>query len=276
MSTGDGSARHRLHVATVTIAHGRHRHLERQQEGLLVGDRVPDTRVVVAMADPVIADLVDPRTVVVEHDADPARLPLAAARNLGLDRAFRAGADVAVVLDVDVVPGRSLVGGYVDAHGHDADRVWSGPVTYLPPGVEDHRPEALERHDAPHPARPAPAPGTLLPATDPALFWSLSFSVGRETWSRGVRFDERFTGYGGEDTDFAFRLERAGVGLGWAGSARGFHQWHPTQDPPVQHLADILRNGRLFAATWGRWPMTGWLEAFADWQPLTAPTPTPS
>ena len=32
--------------------------------------------------------------------------------------------------------------------------------------------------------------------------------------------------------------------------------------PPVQHLDDILRNGRRFADRWGQWPMTGWLEAF--------------
>ena len=31
-----------------------------------------------------------------------------------------------------------------------------------------------------------------------------------------------------------------------------------------QHLDDILRNGSRFAARWGEWPMTGWLEAFAE------------
>lgn len=35
-------------------------------------------------------------------------------------------------------------------------------------------------------------------------------------------------------------------------------------DPPVEHLDDILRNGALFRRRWGRWPMTGWLEAFAS------------
>ena len=32
--------------------------------------------------------------------------------------------------------------------------------------------------------------------------------------------------------------------------------------PPVEHLDDILRNGRVFRDRWGSWPMRGWLEAF--------------
>jgi N-acetylglucosaminyl-diphospho-decaprenol L-rhamnosyltransferase len=30
----------------------------------------------------------------------------------------------------------------------------------------------------------------------------------------------------------------------------------------VEHLDDILRNGRLFHERWGEWPMAGWLEEF--------------
>ena len=76
------------------------------------------------------------------------------------------------------------------------------------------------------------------------------------------RFDERYEGYGGEDTDFGFRLRDAGVPLVWVGGAHAYHQYHPTSVPPWQHLDDILRNGRHFAQRWGRWPMTGWLDAF--------------
>ena len=46
------------------------------------------------------------------------------------------------------------------------------------------------------------------------------------------------------------------------GDARTYHQHHPTQEPPVQHLDDILRNGAIFAERWGRWPMGGWLAEF--------------
>ena len=50
--------------------------------------------------------------------------------------------------------------------------------------------------------------------------------------------------------------------MGWLGSARAYHQHHPTSSPPVQHLADILHNGALFRRRWGRWPMEGWLLEF--------------
>ena len=46
------------------------------------------------------------------------------------------------------------------------------------------------------------------------------------------------------------------------GGARAYHQHHPVSSPPVEHLDDILRNGRLFHERWGEWPMAGWLEEF--------------
>ena len=35
-----------------------------------------------------------------------------------------------------------------------------------------------------------------------------------------------------------------------------------SHEPPVQHLADIVRNARRFRDVHGWWPMPGWLEAF--------------
>ena len=32
--------------------------------------------------------------------------------------------------------------------------------------------------------------------------------------------------------------------------------------PPVEHVADIVRNARLFHDVWGTWPMQGWLDEF--------------
>ena len=45
-------------------------------------------------------------------------------------------------------------------------------------------------------------------------------------------------------------------------AARAYHQHHPVSSPPVEHLHDVLRNGRLFCDRWGEWPMRGWLEQF--------------
>ena len=83
-------------------------------------------------------------------------------------------------------------------------------------------------------------------------------------WQRVGGFDETYTGYGGEDTDFGQRARAAGLDLQWVGGADAYHQHHPVSDPPVEHLDDILRNGRRFADRWGFWPMEGWLRAFAE------------
>ena len=253
-------------TAVITLAHGRHEHLAAQHRALGLCPVPPDDYVVVAMDDPWIeawqpADRPVPR--VVDVPLADGRLPLAAARNLGARAALEAGADVLVFLDVDCLPGPGLVEGYRDAVATAADRVWSGPVTYLPPpppGGYDL--SDLGGADDPHPARPAPGPGTLLPQDDPDLFWSLSFAVHRRAWERVGGFCEQYTGYGGEDTDFARCVLAAGLGLGWTGGARAYHQHHPVESPPVRHLNDVLRNGSLFHQRWGTWPMQGWLREF--------------
>lgn len=77
-------------------------------------------------------------------------------------------------------------------------------------------------------------------------------------------FDEAFTGYGGEDTDFAWNLREHGIDLLWVGGAHAYHQWHPVSSPPWEHLDDILRNAARFRDKWGEWPMQGWLDAFEE------------
>ncbi|MCW2843070.1 MAG: hypothetical protein JWN22_986 [Nocardioides sp.] len=253
-------------TAVVTIAHGRHAHLRLQHRSLSTGALDPDLYVVVAMQDDDLARWRPLRGVepyVVAFPADPAALPLAAARNAGAHAAVAAGADVLVFLDADCVAGEALVAAYASAVLECPGVVWSGPVTYLrppPPGGYDLC--GLPSLDRPHPARPAIQPGERLLGADPDLFWSLSFALHRDAWLRTRGFCEEYVGYGGEDTDFARLATSAGLDMGWLGDARAYHQHHPTQDPPVQHLHSILRNARLFRARWGCWPMSGWLEEF--------------
>ena len=251
-------------VAVVTTAHGRHAHLARQVRSLAAGTRTAD-HVVVAMGDPGVASPeIRAAAHVVSIEADPARLPLAAARNRGASAALARGAETIVFLDVDCLAGAVLVAAYERVVASFPGTVWSGPVTYLPSGLDDEQLRHPWELDDPHPSRPAPAPGEIVHGADPDLFWSLSFAVGREAWLRSGGFCERYVGYGGEDTDFAHAASERGLGFGWVGHARAYHQHHPTQNPPVQHLDDILRNATLFHERWGRWPMAGWLEAFED------------
>jgi N-acetylglucosaminyl-diphospho-decaprenol L-rhamnosyltransferase len=247
-----------VRIAVVTAARGRHDHLTRQQEGIAAGRVQPDLRVLAAIDDRAVATVIDPAVEVV-HLPGSDRLPMAAARNAGAARAFASGADAVVFLDVDVIPGADLLSRYAEALTQAPGALLSGPVAYLPPG--EHVLADLPRHP-PHPARPAPPPGVLQSCTQPALFWSLSFALTAATWDQIGGFDEAYAGYGAEDTDFGLRAAARGVPLLWVGGAVGYHQHHPVSSPPVEHLEDILLNGRIFRRTWGFWPMSGWLAAF--------------
>lgn len=247
-----------LPVAIVTVARDRRVHLERQREW--VQRNAPAvTHVIVDLGGDRIDDGPE---IVIDHvvaDGDP--LPIASARNLG---ARSVDAEVIIFLDVDCLPSPRLVPTYVHRvtrHGG----VWSGPVGYLPPDadIDDWSVDSLTRLGHFHDGRPQPAqPMESLPTPD--LFWSLSFAVGRQDWHAVGGFDERYRGYGGEDTDFAYTLADNGIRLWSDGDALAFHQHHHTGSPPVDHLGDIVANATIFHDKWGRWPMCGWLTAFSD------------
>lgn len=265
-------------IAVVVIVHGRHDHLRRTLRSLGASTVWPDEVVVVAMADPDVADVVTGLALpfpvrVVELDADAERLPLARARNLG---ARTVTTSRLVFLDVDCLAAPTLVGTYRDAldrlagQADEGPVIVAGPVTYLPEGWADGQPadgldlQAVAALRAPHAARPDPAPGELVREERFELFWSLSFAVTRRDLEDIGGFDEAYEGYGGEDTDVAERLRRAGGSLWWVGGADAFHQFHPVSKPPVEHLDDILRNVAVFQERWGRPCMDGWLDAFGE------------
>ncbi|OYO25001.1 hypothetical protein CGZ93_00580 [Enemella dayhoffiae] len=189
-------------------------------------------------------------------------LPLSAARNLGVQLALAHGHDELVLLDVDCLPTPALIPGY-----QRALRLWTrallcGPVSYLPQESAGQPWTELVGHRSPHPGRPDPSPGELVPSTDYDLFWSLSFACSASTWRELGGFSTDYVGYGGEDTDFARLARAAEIPLVWVGGADAVHQWHPTSSPPRQHLHDIVRNAEVFHRRWGEWPMLGWLRAF--------------
>jgi GT2 family glycosyltransferase len=249
-----------MRSAVVTIVSGRHDHLLRQLEGLAAGSIQPDHHIVVSMGDPAVGELVGASAEVVDLPTSGSALPLAKARNAGAARALTLGARLLVFLDVDCVPGRWLVARYRELAVDET--LLCGPVTYLPPGR--HRLDELPAMTRPHPGRPAPADATTIRRGDHQLFWSLSFALTAPTWRTIGGFSEDYVGYGGEDTDFGQLARRCDIELRWIGGAHAYHQHHPTQDPPVEHLDDILVNARLFHHRWGWWPMGGWLEQFAD------------
>ena len=259
-------------IALITIVSGRHDHLRNQQLALARSSRLPDVYVVVAMGD---ADalqqtregpMADSGCRVITRLLDTAPpLPLAAARNAGAAAAIAAGADRLIFLDVDCAPTPGLVDSYVRSLAvADQPALHCGVVRYLGPEIDAGELTSGRLLGTPHPARPQPEPGERQPSQDWALFWSLSFAIESSTWRRIGGFNENYVGYGAEDTDFGFLAHHLGIDLVWTGGADAHHQYHPTSPLPVQHLDDILRNAGIFQRRWGFWPMSGWLNGFAE------------
>ncbi len=193
---------------------------------------------------------------------DRERLPLAAARNAG---AAATSADLLIFLDVDCIPCPELVERY-RWMAQQSGGLLAGPVGFLPETIraETADPDELARLAVPHPARPVPDDVALVPEGRYELFWSLSFAIRRTDFAALGGFCEDYVGYGGEDTDLAFTARELGMPFSWVGGAWAWHQYHPIEDPPLRHLADIVANAQVFRRRWGTWPMDGWLRAFAE------------
>jgi N-acetylglucosaminyl-diphospho-decaprenol L-rhamnosyltransferase len=253
-------------IAVVTIVHGRADHLRRQRRTLATRSPLPLVHVVVAMDDPDVREHTQAapiRTRVVDFPADPARLPLAAARNAGAAAAIEEGAQTLVFLDVDCLPGPHLLARYHAASLERPDGLLAGPVGYLPPrrGAEYPADDGeLARLAVPSPSRPILAPNDLIDATGPELFWSLSFATSRTAWLNTGGFCSEYAGYGAEDTDFAMTAAARGHRLVWVGNAWAWHQDHGPSGPIAEHAGDIVRNANVFHARWASWPMSGWLD----------------
>ncbi|MAW99834.1 MAG: glycosyl transferase [Sphingomonas sp.] len=244
-----------------TIVKNRAGHLRHLVEGL--------ERQSVAPAELIVVDMGSTPPVAVTAKGFPVRvlrldmpgLPLARARNLA---AHSAGSERLLFLDVDCIPAAGLIAA-MGRSLDEADALISADVRYLPPDAvgPDWREDDLLARSVRHPARHFPDHG-LRGEENYGLFWSLAFAVHRHRFDAVGGFDARFTGYGAEDTDFAFRMRDAGVPLFMAGGAGAFHQYHPICSPPLQHFRDIIANARRFHEKWGVLPMTGWLNAFAE------------
>lgn len=260
-------------ISVLTLTHDRDEHLVRQQRALVAAPRRSREdleRVVVfmdqadeptALHEPAGPDRAPgPDRAVLAAGGpttlhlDTAGLPLGAARNMA---AAHARGSVLVFLDVDCIPDP----GAVDALARTA-RATGGLVMadphYLPPGWDGQGDPALA--SVPHPSRTNLGTGAS-PRYE--MFWSLAFACTREVFTRLGGFDDAYVGYGAEDTDLAFTARRAGVPF-VLDPARVHHQAHAVHRPPLQHLASIVTNARVFRAKWGTWPMEGWLRAFAE------------
>ncbi|WP_316015742.1 glycosyltransferase family 2 protein [Roseobacter sp. HKCCA0434] len=247
-------------VSVLTLARGRQDHLRNVILGLAHQIRLPDELVIAAMQDAPFEDLPDAPFPIRQIVVPGEELPLARARNAV---AAEADGDVLVFLDVDCIPHPALVSDYYAA-ATPGSGLSMGEVMYLPAGAAAPGwtiagfDAVAERHSD----RQGPPSEPRRLCRDYRCFWSLNFALHRQDWDRSGGFDEAYSGYGGEDTDFGRTLDAQGIPIWWIRGARVYHQHHAHCMPPIHHVTSILRNTEIFAAKWGHRTMEHWLKAF--------------
>ncbi len=187
-------------------------------------------------------------------------LPLATARNTA---AKVAHSNLLVFVDIDCIPAPSFIADYT-AGLAALDGLLMGEVLYLPGGlaVPGWSYDSFAAAAVKHSDRRGPPASGVEQCNDYRCFWSLNFGMRRATFLAAGGFDERYVGYGGEDTDFGKSLTNQGIAIGWLKGALAYHQYHPHHMPPVHHLESVVRNAQLFEEKWGYRTMGHWLHAF--------------
>ncbi len=246
-------------VSVVTLAKGRSSHLRNVLRGLERQTQKPAEFVVAVMQD-ALYDLPEVGFPVRQIRVEGTELPLAAARNRGV--AASSGEAIAF-LDVDCIPTPGFVAEYAQRLSQ-LDGLLMGEVLHLPEHatLSDWDYDDLARVAEKHSDRRGPPASGIEICTDYRCFWSLNFAIRRATFEAVGGFDERYTGYGGEDTDFGKLLDRRGLPIAWMKGALAYHQYHPHHMPPIHHLDSVVRNAELFEAKWGYRTMGHWLYAF--------------
>lgn len=246
-------------VSVVTLAKGRSSHLVNLVHGLNRQTVAPIELVVAVMQDE-LYDLPAAEFPIRQLRVNSPSLNLSAARNAA---AGAATGEYLVFLDIDCIPEPGLISDY-RGFLQDFDGLLMGEVLYLPGGAND--PEwsydDFAEVAVKHSDRRGPPPQGIEVCEDYRCFWSLNFGMRRATFMATGGFDERYSGYGGEDTDFGKTINAAGVPIAWIKGGLAYHQYHPHHMPPVHHLESVVRNAQLFEAKWGYRTMGHWLHAF--------------
>ena len=249
-------------TSVLTLVHRRRQHLNHLIAGLSRSTLVPDELVIVYMNEPEPYSLPPTPFLVrsVHVNSSATRIPLARARNAAVAHARH---DWLVFLDVDCIPEHNMLTKYEEAAARFSG-LMMGEVFYLPPGATEGNWTfaSLAAAAVRHPHRPV-VEELVQPEPRYELFWSLHFALSRATFQQLSGFDERYRGYGGEDTDVAFTARAQAIPFALC-TARAYHQHHPVYRPPLQHFDDIVANARCFYQKWQRWPMEGWLRAFQE------------
>ena len=254
---------------TIIIPHfKREANLEHTLRGIASQSRKPYEVVVVEMGGGLNFKLHCPFDVnIVTTEQGWKYLPIAKARNVGV---LHSRSEILVFLDVDCIPAPDFCEKIV-AQVIETDGLVMGSPKYLCFRKDRNRAlKSLPELSIFHPLRPL-VQGFRL-EKDHNIFWSLCFGISRRSFEEVGGFDETYSGYAVEDTDFGQKLKQAGVPF-YLSDAEVYHQQHPIYSPPLNHLDSIVRNANHFMYKWGYWPMADSLYEFRemgliDWEPM--------
>ena len=239
----------------VTIVKGRRKQLSNLLESIKASTILPQDIQVVCMDDK--DGIVSPEglNVSIHLMSDIQRLPLAAARNMGIAAAQTGNI---IFIDVDCIVSPTLFANMLKELQND--NIIAAYPLYLPEVPDTGNYDDLKDKAVSHPSR------ELIPIDEPVphlQFWSLIFAIQKRTFEKVGGFDESFIGYGAEDTDFAMMFHNKGVEQIFI---RDYvlHQYHDKHDPPLNYFDSIIKNATRYQHKWGVLPMLRWLSAFED------------
>jgi predicted glycosyltransferase involved in capsule biosynthesis len=244
-------------ISLIIIFHKRYQHLVKTLKGIENGSVIPDEVILIEMD--TSKSYIPESLLQIEHRLlnieGMEELPIAEARNLG---AFWSNNEILAFLDVDCIPSKNYIANIEKTFLED-DCLYMGTPKYLSQAPDKLDSQHLEEYSELHPLRPNPA--TIDCIDDYGMFWSLTFFLTHNTFSKVDGFDTKYTGYGAEDTDFAFKAKDLNIQF-CITPFFVYHQKHFFHRPPLNNLRSIVANCNYFYSKWNVWPMKNHLNAF--------------
>ncbi len=237
----------------VTIVKGRRKQLANLLLSIKASTIIPTDIQIVCMDEADSISIPDGLNVNIQLMDDAHELPLAAARNMGVNATQTTNV---IFIDVDCIVSPTLFANML--MNLQTENIIAAYPLYLQVVPDAGTYADLISIAVPHPAREHIPVGQPVPHLQ---FWSLIFAIRKETYEKIGGFDESFTGYGAEDTDFAMMFHKAGIEQIFV-TDYVLHQYHDKHDPPLNHFDSIVENAKRYQQKWNVLPMQRWLKAF--------------